>query len=319
MKAKPIHDLEKIPRTTLKDRDGLSLVQFRKDLRPHYGKVAFDLGLGYLFLGLSLLLPMQITGKVPALLWAMVLLCAFFVGFWIAYLHLFMHEAAHYNLAPSRKWNDLLSDLLICIWSGQNTSAYRVIHWDHHRFLGTTKDTEHSYFNALTPRFLLESLTGIAALKVLLFREAKLKRSISFRERSMPLAAFLTNGTIVLSLYSLGHWPFALAWIVGLVAFFPFFGAIRQLLEHRRPDAALGTDFSKVRHEKYTRMFREGPFASFLGGAGFTRHLLHHWDPQISYTRLKDLEAFLAGTRWGPGIEAARTTYRETFRELFQW
>lgn len=317
--AKPLHDLEKIPKTSLKDRKGLSFLQFRKELKPHFKKVAFDLGLGYLFLGISLILPILLNQKFPSIFWWMVALSSLSIGFWIAYLHLFMHEAAHYNLAPSRRWNDLLSDLLICVWSGQSTAAYRAIHWDHHRFLGTTQDTEHSYFNALTPRFLLETLTGIAALKVLLFRVKKRKGPADPWARSMPWAAFLVNGAVLFALFSTGHWPFALAWGLGLAAFFPFFGALRQLLEHRQPGVLNGTDFSKVPHGKYTRMFKEGPLASFLGGAGFTRHLLHHWDPQISYTRLKDLEAFLTGTRWGQGVEMAKTTYRGAFLELFQW
>src|SRR5581483_5414078 len=130
--AKPLHDLEKIPKTSLKDRKGRSLLQFRKDLMPHYGKVIFDLGLGYLFLGISLVLPILLGQKFPSILWGMVPLSGLSIGFSIAYLHLFMHEAAHYNLAPSRRWNDLLSNALICVWSGQNTAAYRVIHWDHH-------------------------------------------------------------------------------------------------------------------------------------------------------------------------------------------
>lgn len=315
--SKPIRDLEPVPKTTLKDRQGRSYVQFRATLRPRFGRVLFDLVLGYLFLAGSLWVAIQGSQRFPSLLLPLLLAAAVSTGFWIAYLHLFMHEAAHYNLAPSRRWNDLLSDLLICIWSGQNTASYRIIHWDHHRLLGTTRDTEHSYFNRLDLRFLLEALTGIAAFKVLLFRGQKRKTPKGLRDLLMPATAFLVNGLVLAALAGMGQWPFALAWILGLGVFFPFFGAVRQLLEHRKPGAA--ADFTRVPHGKFTRLFREGPLGSSLGAAGFTRHLLHHWDPQVSYTRLADMEGFLEGTSWGSRLKTAKTTYLRTFRELFQW
>ena len=53
----------------------------------------------------------------------------------------------------------------------QDIRQYRGIHFDHHRYLGTTRDTERSYFDPFSLRFLLESLTGIRVLKVILLRQ----------------------------------------------------------------------------------------------------------------------------------------------------
>ena len=56
----------------------------------------------------------------------------------------------------------------------------------------------------------------------------------------------------------------------------------------------------------------DGPLASTLGGAGFNRHLLHHWEPKISYTRFRELE----------GRRATALGWRECIElvaELTQW
>ena len=55
-----------------------------------------------------------------------------------------------------------------------------------------------------------------------------------------------------------------------------------------------------------------------LGGAGFNRHLLHHWDPGVSCTQLAALEAYLAGTEAAPSLQQRRTTYAATARRLLR-
>ena len=83
--------------------------------------------------------------------------------------------------------------------------------------------------------------------------------------------------------------------MIGVGVFLPFFGALRQILEHRAPEADGGVDYARTPHGAYTRIFHGGLFAKTFGGAGFDRHLLHHWEPQVSYTRLADLETYLRG------------------------
>jgi hypothetical protein len=45
--------------------------------------------------------------------------------------------------------------------------------------------------------------------------------------------------------------------------------------------------------------------------------LLHHWAPQISCTRLRELEAYLMDTAAAPALRERQTTYARTFRALF--
>jgi fatty acid desaturase len=234
----------------------------------------------------------------------------------MAYLQLFLHEAAHFNLAASRAWNDRLANALIGSWVGTRIADYRAIHWQHHRLHGETTDTEHSYFSALNARFLLEGLTGLSALRVILFRRERLRaapaRGGTGPKLSMLLAALALHGTIIGASATAGRWPLALAWLAGMGVFFPFFGALRQLLEHRA-----GTASRITPHGRTTRMFHEGPFASTFGAAGFTRHLLHHWDSSVSYTNLAQVETFLSGCAAARPHLADKTTYLRAFRALY--
>jgi hypothetical protein len=94
---------------------------------------------------------------------------------------------------------------------------------------------------------------------------------------------------------------------------FPFLGAVRQLLEHRDDEADANIDYTQIAHGPFTRIFGSGPFSSTFGGAGFNRHLLHHWEPNVSYTNLSQLEEFLAGTEMQPTMNGRRATYSGVF------
>ena len=95
--------------------------------------------------------------------------------------------------------------------------------------------------------------------------------------------------------------------------------ALRQLLEHRGELPAPAEARAHVVCFATNRIFGDGILASTLGGAGFNRHLLHHWDPLISYTRLRELENFLLETEAEPYLRARQTTYWRTFGHLFSF
>jgi fatty acid desaturase len=122
------------------------------------------------------------------------------------------------------------------------------------------------------------------------------------------------HSLLLLSLLALGAWPAALAWCGGMAIFFPVFATLRPLLEHRpaKGDSKiLVSDRASV-----TRVFDDGLFARVFGGAGFNRHLLHHWEPSISYTRLADLDRYLSSTSIGSIVDERRTTYRQAFLNI---
>ena len=118
----------------------------------------------------------------------------------------------------------------------------------------------------------------------------------------------------MLGILSFSH---MITWILGFGIFFPFFATLRQVLEHRDELAHPSTDFNKESHGKVSRLFVHSILSSSFGSAGFTRHLIHHWDPQISYTRLKDIEAFLLRSeKTASIIQTSRTNYYTVMKKL---
>ncbi|OYY91930.1 MAG: hypothetical protein B7Y45_00050 [Sphingomonas sp. 28-66-16] len=278
---------------------------FRKTLVPDYRRVHVDIALGYAALAGCLVLIGQAPG-IPGGLVAATLGAAA-IGFLVAYLQLFIHEAAHFNLAPDKRVNDRIADWLICWQVGTNIAAYRATHAEHHRHLGHGGDTEISYLHALSLRFVIEMLTGIHAIRVF---TARTDESGAPKAKAPLLRGIAIHAILLASLVALGAWPAALAWIGGMAIAFPFFATLRQLLEHRPADGLIDTG------DAVTRLFGDGAFARVFGGAGFNRHLLHHLEPQLSYTRLIELDRFLAGTSMAPVLDAHRTTYFATCRAL---
>jgi fatty acid desaturase len=58
--------------------------------------------------------------------------------------------------------------------------------------------------------------------------------------------------------------------------------------------------------------------ASTFGAAGFNRHLIHHWDPQLSYTVLPEVEKYLMNTIVRDKLIERKTSYIKTFVELWK-
>lgn len=312
--ALSLPELDRVERDKLVDRSGRSFKEVRRGMTPRFARVWFDILAGYLVLGLTCAAIVFLDGRFPRSFPLIALGGGLVLGYVIAYLELFFHEAAHFNLAPTRRLNDFLANLLIGLPVGQSIKAYRVVHMDHHRLLGTSRDTERSYFDALDLRFIFESLSGIKLVRVLLARRALVgnappEKSAASSGRGMMLAGLALNLSILGTSAALGCWSMFFAWPFGLLVVHTAINAIRQLLEHRSYDAKSDADYRTLDHGAVTRMFGTGPISSTLGGAGFNRHLLHHWDPQLSYTRFAELEAFLLETDAAETLRNATTTY----------
>ena len=303
----------------LVDRDGVSFRDFRRALTPRFGLVWAHIAMGYAALVLVGAGVVLTSGVAPAAV--RIGVAALLFGFVQAFIQLFFHEAAHYNLAPGRARNDRLANVFIGALHGLEIGSYRHIHFEHHRRLGTTMDTERTYFDPLNMRFLARALLGAKALEVLSARESAvpdetIDRRAAWRQR---IAAAIIHVAIVVGAVAAGQGALALGWAIGTLSVMPLFVALRQLLEHRSEDADPGTDYLRVDHGAVNRLFGDGPVASTLGGAGFNRHLLHHWEPQISYTRLRELERFLDGTPAAESLDRRRGTYWRTFWALITW
>jgi len=308
-----------LKRNALVDDDGLSFREFRRRLTPRYGIVWSHVALGYIALvviGAAIVVTAPVA---PA--WLRVVVGALLFGFVQAFIQLFLHEAAHYNFAPGRENNDRMANLFVGAIHGLEIGAYRVVHFEHHRRLGTTMDSERSYFDPLNTRFLAEALLGVKGLRVLSRRSAIVAQSTNDGRAALrqKIAAAVIHLVIVVIAVAAQQYTLALAWIFGTLSVMPLFVSLRQLLEHRSEGADPHVDYTTVQHGSVNRLFGDGPIASTLGGAGFNRHLLHHWEPQISYTRLREVERYLMRTSAAAAMKDRQSTYFETFWALVTW
>jgi len=317
-------DLGDISRRALRDDRGVSYFEVRAALTPRWGRLWAGFLAGHVALVAVVVAMASLSGRSLALDALTVGAGAVAVGYIVHYLVLFQHEAVHFNLAPTRRGNDLACDVLLGPLIGETVASYRVIHLEHHRHLGTPQDTERSYFEPLGARFLLEGFAGVRISRIIrarLAHHADGSRPAPATPRRVPwvlLAAVVLHASVIGGAIALGRPAVALAWALGIGCVFPVVNTTRQLLEHRDDHADRRVDYTTVPHGQVNRLFGSGPLASTLGGAGFNRHLLHHWDPGVSCTQLAALEAFLAGTPVAPSLQQRRTTYVATARRLLR-
>jgi fatty acid desaturase len=305
---------------------------FRKTLGPRILVVWRDIGLCYALMAAGLALVAWIERHMG---WGVGLIvapvCSCVVGFWLHALSTFGHEAAHYNLALTHSANDRLAEWFVWPMFAQTVKSYRKSHWQHHLHLGDLQDTEISYHNCLSPWFLLQTLTGLYLLQTLL-RYARTNRKLADRATSGSttgrkrsdgstfalIRTLVIHGVIVAILAWWSLWVTTGVWVFGVLVMFPCFATVRQVLEHRRIDAKCQEDFRRTEHGPINRMFATNFFARYFGAAGFNRHLLHHWDPAISYTCFDEMEEFLMQTSLAEQLAAARTSYYATLVRMIR-
>lgn len=321
-----MNDLENISHREVVNKYGIKYLDFRKQLKPNYLVVWRDIVLGYFLLIITLGSHIYIENNFDFSFAKSVTLSVFFAfiaAFWLSYIQLFIHEAAHYNIHSDRKTNDLMANVFIGLILGINIKGYRKTHWKHHLQLGKPDDTENSYFNPLTITYLIKMLTGIHAIFILLNRNkiknAQDEASLKKQKLSLVLGGLLNLSFLVILFFNSLYFS-CVTWILTVVVFYPFFAAIRQILEHRDEKfTGEKLDFFKKEHGKVSRIFKSDLFSFFFGGAGFSRHMIHHWDPQVSYTNLKKVEEYLCDTKLcGEIIEKSKTTYFKTLFNLIE-
>lgn len=313
-------------KASLYNSKGVNYIDFKKSIKPHYLQIWVQILLGWLFLSLSIFGGIQVLNLIEntGLRFVFTIADAILVGFTISYLVNFFHEAAHYNIARVKNINDTLANVFLGILQAQSIKHYRFIHWKHHVHHGSTEDTERSYFDALTLRFFIESLSGIRALRIFLFRNNKVMHNTDIKlidikkeGRLMLIAGICFHLIVIICLAIIQQYWVIATWVIGFGTFFPFFSSLRQLLEHRSDAADKQINYSTINHGKITRVFSGDFFSAIYGSAGFNRHLIHHLEPQISYTNLKEVEAFLLETKIAHYIQNQKTSYLKAFITLF--
>lgn len=318
------NNLEHLKFGQITDHAGNSYANFRRTLQPVIWRVWIDIALLYLiqialyFIMAKYLVAFTITNIILTIVFAIL------IGFFLASLNLFIHEASHYNIHKDKKTNDQLASIFIGLWFGINIKSYRIVHWQHHEKLGTTEDTEHSYFNALNWKFILATLFGVHLIKILMSRKESINANKEIEvnkklDKIMLISGMVCNLILLCLAFYFENYFWIPAWIIGMFSLYPFFNSVRQVMEHRDERAEGNIDYSIINHGKLSRFFKFNLFSYFFGGAGFDKHLLHHWDPQISYTRLGDVANFLKGNdECNEIIKQSKTNYFITFFKLLR-
>lgn len=314
-----ISNLEGISFSEVINSEGLSYAEFRQDLKPDYTKTWLHIISGLICLVILLVAFVLIENMIPG--WYLLTIPVFSIlaGFVIAFINLFVHEAGHYYLHPVRKTNDLLANIFLCSWTGLHIKVYRKIHWMHHQDLGTSTDPENSYFNPLSAKFILETISGIHVLRIITNKNDKTILEKDLRKKSirMLVIGLLINAAFLFAAIWFGYFQLAIVWILAMFVFFPFFATMRQLIEHRDELAASDRAFYASPKRKMSRLFTDSVFSNLIGPAGFNKHMIHHWDPVLPFTALKKVETFLSECdRTKEIIERSRTTYLAAIKKL---
>ena len=183
-------------------------------------------------------------------------------------------------------------------------------HWQHHRALGTTMDSENWYFDALRIGYSSRVSTGHELLRTL-----RGYRDTEVGDDGGGGAARGRSGFVWLVIDGAGQprlvarsdavrltgccrSPGSAACSSSSRSWSSLRTAARASLEEA--DATSTTDLEMTTAPS-TACSAQGPLANTVGSAGFNRHAIHHWEPQLSYTRLADVEAYLLRTevaRW---------------------
>jgi len=294
---------------------GVSYINFRKTLKPNLIKLWRDLLIGYITLFLIVVMQFQIFKSELTLINKIIilLLSSILSGLMINYLIQFFHEAAHFNLFRNKSYNDYFANIFMGWIIGLDIKKYRKIHLNHHKYLGTTKDSEISYFNSLDIFHILKSLFFINVLLVLRHRNKYNK----FKENKLFILSSLCTHIIIIVIFmSYSLHLLVISWIFSIAIFFPLFNSIRQILEHRSEKSDKSIDYTKVNHGEVNRIFK-GLISSILGGAGFKSHMIHHFDMTISYTNFDEVERFLMDTSLSNYLKKNTTSYSEIFLRLY--
>lgn len=299
---------------------------YRKRLMPAYIKVWSDAIFCLVMIFFPLLIFLLAMGSYSFVKATVFLIALLWIGFWIHAYTCFFHEAAHYNLHKNKRINDIISNILFTPFTGMLVRDYRISHWEHHKHLGTNQDTEISYKSPLSTREFLKFLTGIYHIKTILKYIKNFDISGSKLSNKRPRSkiflftlawTFLIQITISFFIASKISLEAGVCWLISIFVLYPAFAKVRQTLEHRLLEE-IGAN-SIEQNSATNRIFGSDFFSRHFGSAGFNRHLLHHYDPSISYTNFDELETFFNQTIVREKIDENRTTYLKTFLGMIEW
>lgn len=310
----------------LTNSEGLTYSEFRKSLTTPYFRVQLSIAMNLLSIISIVIFAMAFP--TPLILVLLSLPLALIEHRVLNVLH----EGAHYLISSKRFVNDLLTNVFSGWFVIADVDQYRITHIQHHRNLGTEDDPKQSHMDKLDFTWLISAISGLKTIQIVFqrkkFRESKLNDyKTSKRHFLVAILGIVFHLAILFYLFQF-NFEVMCWWIITTYFLAPFLGVLRNVLEHRYLelvdsrvwDEVLGQETSKsnkISAQVTTRMFTLNPFSQILGSMGFTRHLIHHWDPSISYANLKKVDQFLSETKIGSLLKSQRSTFFRTALALW--
>lgn len=307
-----------------KNTEGVKWRDYKKQIKTPY----YRLYLVILFIFCMIALGIYCYIKIESLLldeYKFVLIPIFgvYFGFFLHAYSLFFHEASHNNLCSNSMLNNLLANCFITPFVGLPLTNYRKSHWLHHLHIGTAQDTEISYIDPINTWTVLQKMIGLYQIQTF-FRYfanfSKIKANSKNRNYLGSLALILAllvwifvQGFIIYQMATKLSIGLSITWFWSVFFVFPLVGSLRQTLEHRC------FNFDAATNRATNRMFGTSIFAGLFGAAGFNRHLLHHWDPQLSYLNFDEMESFFKDTEIEELLLECKISYFACFKKLVSY
>jgi fatty acid desaturase len=218
------------------------------------------------------------------------------------HLQILLHEGAHFQLHPKRRWNDLMTDLFCAVPFFGFVRPYRYFHFAHHRhLLDAEKDPEIGFYSeqgyffqrkgkAALLKMLFLDLCGYHYFQFFfsynryLFEEMRAKRmpGMTFRD----LFVLVGVASVGLAFISLAHGFYLLLfyWILPQVSFLFLFLKLQGYGEHTQRTS---------KTEECTLTHRLGPMTRFfIYPLNSDLHLEHHLHPSVPWYRLRRIAHF---------------------------
>jgi len=311
----------------LSNRDGIPYMEFRKSLSTNYKRVQTSIYLTWILI----LLLVAWASTAPSVFLAFLLLPP--LSLLQHRILTTLHEGAHFHLAKNRKTNDFFTNLLAGWFTLNSVQVYRKIHLEHHRFLGEEEDPESSYMEKLDLTWLLTAIIGAKTLKAFFTGKYFIPRKVSSSsvsvKQNMFFVGLISHGMLLILLFSFDSIA-ALVWSISTFFVLPFLSLLRNLLEHKYVESVepellvylasqnLGIESRPPSNPVTTRIFTLSRLSQLYGSMGFSRHLVHHWDPSISFQNLGKVHEFLLETPIGIHISNVDTTSSKVFTRLWR-
>jgi fatty acid desaturase len=219
------------------------------------------------------------------------------------------HDGAHFCVAHSGWWNDLVANWLVTYPLTFSVQGFRYTHLKHHWYLETARDpskvsVDHhpgDWTFPMSPwRFagmLLRDLSGLSQSS----SASLLKYLWDVPGGPWPhlVAIVLLHGAAITIGIVSGHpWVYPLLWLVPLFTVAVMFYRVRSIAEH----SGLSDQTIRYRRDEVdpltaTRTTVDGPIARFVFSPwNVSYHIEHHLFPSIPVFRLRAVHEALAGS-----------------------